>query len=376
MTRLPAWGEWPREPLASDYSLGIEEELMLIDSDGRMSFRGEEVLESLAESVGVYCSLETHAAVVEVETSPQATVLAAISELSEMRSSLIEPLAALDLRAAGAGTHPLATWVETQVPEQDRYQKVLETMRELARREPTMAMHVHVAVPSADKAIAALNGLRERLPVILALSANSPFWQARDSGLASTRTSLFGAFPRTGLPPYFHSYADWVERVDVLIRCGAIPEPTFLWWDARLQPRFGTIEVRIADTQSRLEDVAALVALIQCLVKEAAEGGLAAEARREVVAENRFLASRDGVEAKFIDLHSEELVPLSAWVGDAIASCEPHARELHCEAELARVHELCVENGAVRQRDAYERMGIEGVAPWLADELASHLLVS
>jgi len=376
VTKMPTWAEWPEQPLNSYYSLGIEEELMLIDTEGRMSFRGEEVLESLAESVGGYCSLETHAAVVEVETSPQPTVLTAISELSEVRSSLIEPLDALGLRAAGAGTHPLATWVETQVPDQDRYQKVLETMRALARREPTMAMHVHVAVPSAAGAIAALNGLRERLPVILALSANSPFWQARDSGLASTRTSLFGAFPRTGLPPYFDSYADWVERVDVLIRCGAIPEPTFLWWDARLQPRFGTIEVRIADTQSRLEDVAALVALIQCLVKEAAEGGLTAEARREVVAENRFLASRDGIEAKFIDLHAETLVPLSAWVGDALASCEPHARELHCEAELARVHELCLKNGAVRQREVYEQDGIEAVSPWLADELAAHLLVS
>ncbi len=375
MTGVPSWAEWPEEPLNSQYSLGIEEELMLIDSEGRMSFRGEEVLESLAANVGGYCSLETHSAVVEVETSPQPTVLTAVSELSEIRASLADPLAALELRAAGAGTHPLATWVETQVPEQDRYQKVLETMRELARREPTMAMHVHVAVPSAEGATAALNGLRERLPIILALSANSPFWQARDSGLASTRTSLFGAFPRTGLPPYFTSYENWVERVDVLIRCGAIPEPTFLWWDARLQPRFGTIEVRIADTQSRLEDVAALVALIQCLVKEAAEGGLAAEARREVVAENRFLASRDGVEAEFIDLYSETLVPLSVWVGDALASCEPHARELHCEAELARVHDLCRENGAVRQREVYESDGIEAVAPWLADELAGHLLV-
>ena len=204
----------------------------------------------------------------------------------------------------------MATWVETQVPEQDRYQKVLETMRELARREPTMAMHVHIAVPSADTAIAALNGIRERLPIMLALSANSPFWQARDSGLASTRTSLFGAFPRTGLPPYFATYEDWAERVDFLVRSGAIPEPTFLWWDARLQPRFGTIEIRIADTQSRLEDVAALVALMQCLVKEAVEGEITAEARREAVAENRFIASRDGIDARLIDLHSESLVPL------------------------------------------------------------------
>ncbi len=349
---------------------------MLIDEDGRMSFRGEELMDGLTDLVGAYCSLETHASVVEVETAPQPTVSHAVAELGEMRSSLIAPLETMSLRPAGAGTHPLATWVETQVPEQDRYQKVLETMRELARREPTMAMHVHVAVPSETTAVSALNGLRERLPILLALSANSPFWQARDSGLASTRTSLFGAFPRTGLPPYFSSYADWAERVDFLIRCGAIPEPTFLWWDARLQPRFGTIEVRIADTQSRLEDVAALVALIQCLVKEAVEGQITAEARREVVAENRFIASRDGIEAKLIDLRSESLVPLSEWVQEVLESCEPHARELHCEAELEKVRDLCASNGAARQREVFEMEGIEAVAPWLADELAASLLVS
>jgi len=371
----PKWAEWPEEPLSSPYSIGIEEELMLIDADGRLSFRCEEVVERFEESLGGYCSLETHAAVVEVETRPQLTVALAVAALGDARSSLIEPLESMGLRPAGAGTHPLATWVETQVPEQDRYQQVLETMRELARREPTMAMHVHVAAPSADTAIAALNGLRERLPLVLALSANSPFWQARDTGLASTRTSLFGAFPRTGLPPYFASYADWAERVDVMIRCGAISEPTFLWWDARLQPRFGTIEIRITDTQSRLDNIAALVALIQCLVKEAVEGGFTPEARRETVAENRFLASRDGIEAKFINLRTESLVPLGEWVEEALASCEGHARELHCEAELALVRNLSASNGAVRQREALHREGIEGVAPWLADELAGSLLV-
>lgn len=374
MSNLPRWAEWPAEPPSPLYAVGIEEELMLINESGQLSFRGEEVLESIADRMD-FCSLETHAAVVEVETSPQPTVANAVAALGGVRNLLIEPLAALGLRAAGAGTHPLATWVETQVPEQERYQEVLETMRELARREPTMAMHVHVAVPSADSAIAALNGVRERLPIVLALSANSPFWQARDSGLASTRTSLFGAFPRTGLPPYFATYADWAERVDFLIRSGAIPEPTFLWWDARLQPRFGTIEIRIADTQSRLEHVAALVALTQCLVKAAVEGELSADARREVVAENRFIASRDGTTAKLIDLRSESLAPLSEWVEEALGICEPHARELECESELRRVRDLCKSNGADRQREVYERNGIEAVAPWLADELEGSLLV-
>ena len=374
MSGLPRWAEWPEEASAALYSVGIEEELMLIDDTGRLSCRGEEVMASIADRMD-FCSLETHAAVMEVETTPQPTVANAVAALGGVRNLLIEPLAALGLRAAGAGTHPMATWVETQVPEQDRYQKVLETMRELARREPTMAMHVHVTVPSADAAIAALTGIRERLPLILALSANSPFWQARDSGLASTRTSLFGAFPRTGLPPRFVSYGDWAERVDFLMRTGAIPEPTFLWWDARLQPRYGTIEIRIADTQSRLEDVTALVALIQCLVKAAVEGETPAPAPREVVAENRFLASRDGVEAHLMDVRIERMVPLRDWVESTLELCEPHARELACESELGRVRSLLEADGAVRQRELFRREGIEAVAPWLADELKASLLV-
>ena len=125
-------------------------------------------------------------------------------------------------------------------------------MRELARREPTFALHVHVAVPDAEIAVRACNAMRAHLPVLLALSANSPFWQGRDSGLASARTPVFQAFPRTGIPREFATYAEYVEAIDVLMRCGAIPEPTFIWWDVRLQPRFGTLEVRIMDAQTRV----------------------------------------------------------------------------------------------------------------------------
>ncbi len=151
--------------------------------------------------------------------------------------------------------------------------------------------------PTSAPAVRALDGLREQLPLLLALSANSPFWQGRDSGLASARIPVFQAFPRTGTPRSFGTYEDYVEAVDVLIRCDAIPEPTFLWWDARLQPRLGTIEVRIMDAQTRVRDTAALAALVQCLVRREAlerDDGRACPTAPEVLEENRFLASRDG----------------------------------------------------------------------------------
>src|ERR1700730_10056373 len=176
-------------------------------------------------------------------------------------------------------------------------------MRELARREPTFALHVHVAVPDPESALRAINRLRVHLPLFLALSGNSPFWQGRDTGLASARTPLFQAFPRVGIPRAFSSYEDYVETVDLLLRCDAFPEPTFLWWDVRPQPRFGTVEVRVMDAQSRIVETAALVALVQSIARLELEEGYASEdiiCADEVLAENRFLAARDGVDAHLI----------------------------------------------------------------------------
>src|ERR1700732_3013329 len=177
-------------------------------------------------------------------------------------------------------------------------------MRELARREPTFALHVHVAVPDPESALRAINRLRSHLPLLLALSANSPFWQGRETGLSSARPPLFQAFPRVGIPRAFLNYEDYVSTIDLLLRCEAFPEPTFLWWDVRLQPRFGTIEVRIMDAQTTVDDSAALAALVQCLVRlEATEGAAVDRVAElpEVLAENRFLAARDGGEASLID---------------------------------------------------------------------------
>ena len=162
---------------------------------------------------------------------------------------MLEPLG---IRAAVAGTHPFTLWEDVEVSPGARYQFLYSSMRELARREPTFGLHVHVAVPNPEQAVRAYNRMRAHLPLLLALSGNSPFWQGRDTGLCSMRTPLFQAFPRVGIPREFRSYADYVEGIDVLLRCDAFPEPTFLWWDVRLQPRFGTLEVRVMDAQTRV----------------------------------------------------------------------------------------------------------------------------
>ena len=313
----------------------------------------EDVLDALPEDVReVFCS-ETHSGAIELNTRPHQTVADAAADLSSLRDRLADVLFGLGLRAGVSGTHPFADWQEMRVADADRHQEVAGSMRELARREPTFALHVHVAVPDAAGAMAAANQMRAHLPLLLALSANSPFWQGRDSGLASARTPLFQAFPRVGIPRAFATYRDWVEAVDLLVACRAFPDHSFLWWDVRLQPRFGTVEVRIMDSQSSVEQTAALAALVQCLVRLEATQGYAPAALvhgQEVLDENRFLAARDGVDAALVDPVRMCRVPVPELMIPMLDACAPHAEELGCEAELGLVPLLLEEGGAERQR--------------------------
>ncbi|HEX8085076.1 MAG TPA: YbdK family carboxylate-amine ligase [Solirubrobacteraceae bacterium] len=350
--RRRRWSEWPAE--GTPWSVGIEEEVMLLEpSTWALAQCVEEVLEALPSDVRSAVCSETHSGAIELNTRPFATVAEAAADLGSLRSHLAGVLDGLGLRAGCSGTHPFADWQEMRVAAADRHQEVAGSMRELARREPTFALHVHVAVPTASAAMSAANQLRAHLPILLAVSANSPYWQGRDTGLASARTPLFQAFPRVGIPRAFASYSDWVETVDLLIRCEAFPDHTFLWWDVRLQPRYGTVEVRIMDAQCSVERAAALTALVQCLVRlEATEGFAPAHLihAQEVLEENRFLAARDGVDAALIDPSRETRVPVRELIEPMLEACAPHAADLRCEAELALVRLLVDEGGARRQR--------------------------
>ena len=218
--------------------------------------------------------------------------------------------------------------------------------------------------------------MRAHLPMLLALSGNSPFWQGRDTGLSSMRTPLFQAFPRVGIPRQFPSYADYVEGIDLLLRCDAFPEPTFLWWDVRLQPRFGTLEVRVMDAQTRVADTAALVALVQCLVQAGGARRLTratrSSTRPEVLEENRFIAARDGMEASLIDPAREA----GGRRASGSTSCSTRARRTPptsaARAELESVRALAAATGAARQRSRAGR----GSAPQLgrADARAARRL--
>jgi carboxylate-amine ligase len=257
----------------------------------------------------------------------------------------------------------------------DRQGAVYGSMRELARREPTFALHVHIGVGDPERAIELYNRLRGHLALLLALAANSPFWQGRDTGLASARVPIFQAFPRVGVPRQFGDYSEYVETVDLLLRCQAFPEPTFLWWDVRPQPRFGTVEVRVMDAQIRPRATRTLVALLQSIASlELEEGYLALDrvGSPEVLAENRFIASRDGVHARLIDPSLERLVPVTEILANLMPALAPHADRLGCRDAVEDVSEFIRESGSSEQLRVHAELGsLTDLVEFLATEFST-----
>jgi carboxylate-amine ligase len=364
----PSWARWSGG-IEHRYTIGVEEELMLLDRtpDHSPAPSGDAVLARLSGELFKHTSPETHASVIELATGIHRDVAGAAAQLTTLRAQLARELTEMGLSAICAGTYPLARTDEIRVSGGARYERVSASMRMLTRREPTMAFHVHIGVPEPEDAVRLLNGLREVVPVLLALSANSPFSQGRDSGFASARTVIFQGFPRTGTARWFADYTDHVEAVDPLIASGALPDPSFLWWDVRLQPPLGTVEVRAMDAQSSVADSAPLIALVQSMAALVLEDGPPSRATApEVLAENRFLAARDGLDARLIDPASRRLVPVRTLVDALVERCRPYAAALGCSAELDQIEDLSRVNGADRQRARVSEAGLLGLPTTLS----------
>jgi carboxylate-amine ligase len=354
VSAAPKWAEWGGGKFPN-WTVGIEEEVMLLNTqDATLAQSIDYVLRTVSPSLADRLTPETHGSAVELATGVNERVSDAIVDLNDVRTRLKRELEPLALKVACSGTHPQAVWYQTVISSGERYQGLYGSMRELARREPTFALHVHVGVGDPEDAIRLYNRLRAHVPLFLALSANSPYWQGRDTGLASARTPLFQAFPRVGIPLKFDDYADYVETVDLMIRSGCFPEPTYLWWDVRPQPRFGTIEIRTMDAQIDSASTAALVALVQSVAKLEHDEGWISDLQisvQEALNENRFLAARDGAEAELIDADSSTRIPIAKHLPKLIDAARPHAQELGCEAELDHLLSGDFKTGAQRQRD-------------------------
>src|SRR3954447_20383076 len=372
---LPDWAHWNPSAAHSPWTVGIEEEVMLLEpGSGEPAWRSEDVLMRLPPDLVRFVRAETHACALELATDPHPTVGEAIDQLGALRARLARSVRAAGMGVGVAGTHPLARSDDVQVSTGARYRELHSSLRWLARREPTFALHVHVGVPDADRALRAFSTVCAHLRVLLAVSANSPFLRGCDTGLASACTPVFQAFPRSGLPRAFPDYESYAHAIDALVVSRAIPEPTFIWWDVRLQPRLGTLEVRVMDAQTRLVDTAALAALVQCLVRCEALGELAEPELAhapEVLDENRFLAARDGIHAQLLDPHRDRCVPASGRLATLVDACWPHAHALGCTRELGLLAHLAGDPGAARQHAiASEPAGLPGLLHTLQAEFS------
>jgi len=342
-------------------TVGVEEEYMLLDPGGFDLVSGvEELLAETAETeMADRLKPELMQCVLESGTCVCADVPEAAADLRLIRQYVANHARAHNMRLGAAGTHPFSLFENQKITARDRYRALVEMLQYVARRELVFGMHVHVAVPSPQACLAVMEGVLIELPVLLALSANSPFWRGDHTGLASSRAMIFSAFPRSGLPPRFADYQDYAEAVGFMEATGAIGDYTHLWWDVRPHPRFGTIEVRVMDCQTRLEDTIALAAYVQCLVKlllDRYEQGQVLSYHRMLLSENKWLALRYGLDAPLMDLAAGKRVKMAArtLARRRIRELRPISRDLGCADELARIDWILEHgNGADRQRQVW-----------------------
>jgi carboxylate-amine ligase len=344
------------------YTLGVEEEYMLLDGE---TFDLVQHIDTVLAAISGH-ELETHVnpelmqSVLEIATPICRTAADVNRELRRLRAYVTEIAGADNLRVGSAGTHPFSLFERQRITAKDRYRHLIDQMQYVARRELIFGLHIHVAVDDPEKAIQVVNGLLAQIAQLLALSASSPFWRGEATGLSSIRQIVFAAFPRSGPPPRFRDYADYAEVVGQLEKTGCIGDYTHIWWDIRLHPRLGTVEIRICDAVTRVEDAVALAAFCQALVKlycERYESGREIPSyHRILTSENKWLAARYGLEAPVMDLATgrRNRVPVAQLIRRTLRDVEPHARELGSERELEGVRDILARgNGADRQRRTF-----------------------
>lgn len=376
LATAPVWAPEPadaqalREPFdsAAALTLGLEEELMLLYADTLAL--APEVDALLARVADGRVRDELRAAQVELVTPVCESAAEAGGQLADARLAALHALPQ-GRRLAAAGTHPFSSdWGE--VAAGDRYALIADEYAWAARRSLACGLHVHVAVGGADRTLAVYNALRSFLPEIGALAANSPFFEGQDTGLSSVRPKLNEAFPRAGVPPPFPTWDEYAALLDWGRAGGLFPDSTHVWWDLRLHPGFGTLEVRVADAQTRVEDAAAIGALVHCLVAWLARRHDRGE-RLPVhdstrIHENAWRALRHGVRGWLVDCGSGRREPTRERIAALLDELEPLARRLRCELQLFDARTLLAGNGAERQRYVEEREGVFGLARWLADQ--------
>jgi len=344
------------------YTLGVEEEYMLLDGETLDLVQHVEAVLAATEGheLEQRVNPELMQSVLEIATPVCSSPAEVDRELRKLRTYVTGLASEEGMRVGSAGTHPFSLFERQRITARDRYRHLVDQLQYVARRELIFGLHIHVAVDDAEKAVKVVNGLLAHLSSLLALSASSPFWRGEPTGLASSRQMVFAAFPRSGPPPRFRDYADYAEVVGQLEKTGCIADYTHIWWDIRPHPRLGTVEIRICDAVTRVEHAVALAAYCQALVKMYCErfdrGEEIRSFHRILTSENKWLAARYGLEAPLMDLETESRnrLPVAQLVRRRLKQIEPHARELGSSDALDGIRDILSNgNGADRQLRVY-----------------------
>jgi carboxylate-amine ligase len=353
----------PQGLLDGQFTLGVEEEFQIVHAETReLRSYVSQLLEEgknhaiLRERVRP----EMHQSVVETGTGICRDIKQARAEITELRQTLGGLAKKENLRIVAAGTHPFSDWKKQEITDGERYKVIVEDLQDVARANLIFGLHVHVGIKDRDVAMALANQVRYFLPHILALSTSSPFWLGRDSGLKSIRSEIFKRFPRTGIPGTFDSYAQFQQYVDLLVKTGCMDNAKKIWWDVRAHPFFDTVEVRVCDMTTRVDDTVAITALIQALM-----GKLYLlyrrnlgyrEYARELIEENKWRAVRYGLDGQLIDFGKQEQVPIRALIGELLEFCSETAEIFGSQNELDRIRRILAEGtSADRQLAVFAR---------------------
>ena len=343
------------------FTLGIEEEFQIIDQETReLRSHIQEILADGKMILKEHVKSEMHQSVVELGTEICSDMGCARQQVIELRSELATLAAHDGLKIASAGTHPFSHWMDQSITADERYATIVKDLQRVARANLIFGLHVHVGIPDREEAIDVMNQARYFLPHLYALSVNSPFWLGQNTGLKAYRLMIFERFPRSGIPDAFESLSEYEDYLKLLVTTNCIDNAKKIWWDIRLHPFFDTIEFRICDAQSRVDDTIALAALMQAIVsklqKLRRQNVTFRMYPRRLIDENRWRASRYGLDGKLIDFGRKCEVDERALLHEMLEFIATEVDELGSHAELAHIERIMREGtGADRQLAVWER---------------------
>ncbi|MBN92909.1 MAG: carboxylate-amine ligase [Deltaproteobacteria bacterium] len=366
------------EGLAPDsYTLGVEEEYAIVHPDTRAlkshintMMRMHKGKRAIGENL--MFQPELHQSVVEVATPVCRDIRDARRDIRRLRRMVIERAEKTGARIVAVGTHPFSDWKDQRITRRKRYLQIVDDMQDVARGNLIFGMHVHVGVPNSDVAVEIMNEARYFLPHLLALSTSSPFWLGRESGLKSTRSGVFRRFPRTGIPSKFRSASELSNYVNILVDTGCIEDAGKIWWDIRAHHRYPTVEFRICDLTTKLEETLCLVAIIQALVFQLRELRMAnlgwRDYPRALIEENKWRAMRHGIHGKLIDFGKRQEVEFKQLMEELLIFLSPALDELGCREEAEYAMTIC-EEGTSADRQLANYQESDGDFNYVVDRL-------